>query len=713
MKAKIIKDREELLTKAAAAYHNGASTDGMTDAVWDKHWREHAAARAENPDDPVWECTILDKVGAVSTSGSKVRHSEPMLSLDNVFVGENDSITELLAWLLSKRNSLGMCAIVAEPKIDGLSVRLTYVDGHLKLAATRGDGFYGEDVTANVRAGKLVPLHMNVAPASGNTTEVGGEVFMAYDVLAALNKVRVAAGDPPYANPRNAAAGILRRSDPSEAHHLSFLAHGVVDLEGGSYSAAAQRLDGMRFVPRRRFLGSLEELEGRLGSSLFEHLFGSFGSWIPTDGLVFKLDGAAERALMGETSRAPRWAVALKFKQEQVETTLNAITVQVGRTGTLTPVGELDPVEVDGSVVSRVTLHNEDQVNRLNLCVGDRVVIQKAGGVIPQLVESVTHREIESKKGEIRPPFSLLGHVGGKCPRCGSADVGLRMNADKSSDKRGTLASYACLDPSCSAQMAARIEHMASRACLDLDMLGGEAAVAVAALRIPHPFTVLLWPDTLFASLTWPTQSGGKMTMGKSRGQKVYQAIQRASELPLSRWLASLGIPAVGKNTSKEISRLCRTREDVILACVSPTGLFKAMLDDEATFSATKATFGISHHLGPVSVRKLVEFCGDVVNRDYMRAIPDSVVSDNYDPLPSEPSGALAGKTFVVTGTLSESRSVIQKWITDAGGTAGSSVSKKTDYLVAGEKAGSKLKKANDLGVAVLTEDDLKALIGS
>lgn len=702
---------EDELRRASDAYYNGNPI--MSDHQFDELWRTHEENRRILPDDPVWKDTILDKVGARPPAASgfnKVRHSTRMQSLDNAFVGDGGSLTEIHYWLarLDLGSTAEMVRILVEPKIDGLSLRLVYKDGQLLQAATRGDGEHGDDVTANVRAAKLVPERL-VGHHPGRL-EINGEVFMTFTAFQRLNVHQRHAGEEPYSNPRNAAAGILRRKNPDAVKNqgLSFLAHGVSEgaLEE-AYSLEVVRLQraGFKFPDSRSMLadGQIDNSGKRFTLEWFKELARQD---YPTDGAVLKVDLFKARAALGSTSRAPRWAVALKFEQEEVETVLKGITIQVGRSGILTPVAELEPVEVDGTIVGRATLHNQDQVERLQLRVGDKVLVRKAGAIIPEIVRSITAEARGKQEGG---GWSLLEHIRYKCPACGSSDIAVRAE--------GATAFY-CQNTGCRAQLAARIEHMASRKCLNLDGLGTEACDAIAARAeedgVTHPFDILSRSVEYFASLHWTVASGTGMTFGESRAARVVEAAKASAKLPLNRWVASLGIPTIGENTSKELSRLFMDMPTLVNSAVHEEGLLRIMRaywasGKKKVYEELKMRYGISHHLGPVSISQLVEFCAKPENRTLLKRVPISVVSDNYNPdPPKEAEGPLSGKTFVITGTLSEPRKAIQALIEANGGKVSGSISKTTSVLVAGDWAGSKMKKANDLGVEVWNEDRLR-----
>jgi len=724
-------EREQKLRDANEAYMNGDAI--MRDSEYDALWREHQDARADDAhetDDPVWRDTILNKVGAAphpQSGFAKVKHSCKMESLDNVFAGDDGNIEDLTKWLakLNGDEACKGCALVAEPKIDGLSLRLTYArigqseHVHLTKAVTRGDGETGDDVTANVRATMMVPLELR----HDHSIEVNGEVFMTFDGFRALNERQKAAGQELYSNPRNAAAGILRRKDSGQVFNqgLSFLAHGIATgASADRYADDANGLQslGLKFAPAAFLLADgSNNAKGRTVS--LDWLKEIAKQPYPTDGVVIKVNNYSIRQHLGSTSRAPRWAIAFKFKQEEVETTLKAITVQVGRSGVLTPVAELEPVEVDGSVVSRATLHNEDQINRLGLQVGDRVVVRKAGAIIPEVLRSITHGE-----RKIQSIFFLTKHIDGVCPSCG----GMSFEKRKTEDEEKTASVWMCTNTAgCPAQMAARIEHMASRDCLNLSQMGTELCAEIA-FRAPleldefeHPFDLFAAPTSWFANLSWTTESGSKMTFGASRANTLRRAMDAAEKLPLRNWIVALGIHTVGKNTSKEISRLCENVEGLRQECNSHIGLFRRMVvhhdnKRQKDFDELKAKFNVSHHLGPVSLRNLVEFVISDAGAYALSLIPDTVKSDNYAPEPvkAEPAAGdslLKGKTVVLTGAISVPRHVMEAELEKVGAVLSSSVSKKTDFLIAGEDCGSKLDKAKKAGVRILTEAEARAML--
>ncbi len=755
--------REQLLRHWSDAYYNG--NPEVSDQEFDSLWDSHKMDRMANPDLEVWKDTILDRVGAPvkPTSGfPKVAHQTPMLSLDNVFEKDGD-FSEVSAWLAKLQDRP---LVVVEPKVDGLSLSLVYENGILARAVTRGNGLDGDDVTQNIHPAMGIPQAIipdepfNGAGGYQNARgriEVRGEVYMPVPTFVRLNAELRARGEEPYANPRNAAAGALRLHDWRESRKrgLKFRPYSV---EGYEFKLDCHMSDmgrlgqiGFEPLPAYGFIAGVDHPDWNL---LKKEL--TEGEDFQVDGLVLKVDRYDARRDLGFTSRAPRWAVALKFKQPAVTTTLRAITVQVGRSGVLTPVAELEPVEVDGSVVSRATLHNEDQVNRLGLQVGDRVEIEKAGGIIPAVVRSVTaeafrqelrrrsHTEvrgtpeeidswIEGVYGAARQSFSLLTHIDGKCPSC---------RGDQLERDEETVA-WRCVNPSCPAQLAAKLLHMCGRKALDVTGIGDEMAEATSKALydhikqecdgrcspMPSPLEILLelwtWHETgetregrtsWLAGRGWQTEADGRMSFGQKRAEKAMAAFEASKKLPLHRWLFALGIPSIGENTSKEIARLFSTPGQILLHA-NPRGLpeddcwLQRIADGQGKDDL--AHYQISHHLGPVSAAALLEFARSEAGIKILNQLQAwGVKSDNYNPVPVADSGKpLSGKTVVITGTLSVPREQIQALCEEHGAKIGSSVSKKTSYLVAGDNCGSKLEKARALGVTILSESDLREML--
>lgn len=743
---------EQQLTKASDAYYNG--TPIMSDEEFDAMWREHAIARDQDPDNPLWKKSILDRVGAAPSSGfAKAHHAIPMLSLDNVFIKEGGDASDVFDWM-RKMDPIGGFTI--EPKIDGLSLRATYKDGVLKRAVTRGDGATGDDVTENAVAAGLLrrSLHGGLYAPPAAFLELNLEVCMTFEDFESINASLPE--EERYSNPRNAASGILRSKNPEDVKGLTAVFHGVALADnplGINYDSEAENLTiqyGLKFAPRvlvwrdLTTAGKEEPIDLAWLQQLAKQPY-------PTDGVVIKINDYSIREQLGSTSRAPRWARAVKFEQPQVITTLENIIVQVGRSGALTPVAIVTPVDVDGSIVTRASLHNQDQINRLYLQVGDRVALRKAAGIIPEVVRSITegdevvriHNETlitdptERRRAVMerirfeRPDFSLYKHVDGKCPCCGSTNLQVR--------EEGATVWY-CMNESCTARIAAFLQHACSRKALDITGIGYEAAWAIARrcneLRFSegqriddfaaangkdlHPVLTLVGllnvGHQFLAGLRLESETGSVVTFGDARAAKAYAALQAAGKIPLHRWLFALGIPIVGESTSKEVARLAKDMGDLMKLSLPITDypVILELSKDVKKDDPKMAPYCVNHNLGTAAAASICDYLRSWFAPAVVAAMGKlGVKSDNYDPTPSpkEATGPLAGKTFVITGTLSKSRDLIKADIVTAGGIVSDSVSKKTNFLVAGEKAGSKIDKAQKLGVTVLAEQELYSLM--
>lgn len=693
------RQREDRLRAGSTSYYNTGSTL-MTDEEYDTMKRQHEAARQAEPNDPVWEDTILDQVGAPPPAGfAKVKRTVPMLSLTNVFE-VNGNCDGLRSWV---QNLPFGTVYVLEPKIDGVSLELRYESGQLVQALTRGDGLVGSDVTANIRNSGAVPVSYP-CDSRGEVLVVRGEIAISHENFAAINKTGR------FANPRNAASGAVMSHDQADAveRRLTFLAHSHVEAPArlDSQSVFLEWLSqiGFTVAPYCYPVGPYLKLKD-LALEGFE---------FPVDGMVAKVNRFDIRRELGETSSAPRWAVAIKFPQEQQLTRLNGITIQVGRSGVLTPVAELEPVHIDGSVVSRASLHNEDFVRNLHLEVGDTVLVQKAAAIIPEIVESHTHKQNPNR---VLHGWNLVGHLGGRCPACGCTDLNSVITE--------TCTKWYCTNPSCVSTLASAITYWASRQCFEVDGLGGEAATALAQLyvdtisgnnhldRIHATFGLFKYQAELFANLQWTTESGSRMTFGNARAAKVRKSMDTAINKPLNVWITAAGIHTVGVNTGKELSRLFRDSASLIADADSSDGLLATLADSgDKKLIAAKFGVDVSHHLGPVSADAMLHFVKDGKAAVWSMYMPGgNVLSDNYHGDTVKVEGSLTGMTVCITGTLSVTRPVFQKLLEAAGATVVGSVSSKTKILVAGADAGSKLEKARKAGVTVLTEEEARGLL--
>ncbi|MEO6248308.1 MAG: NAD-dependent DNA ligase LigA [Sphingomicrobium sp.] len=650
-------------------YHDRDAPE-IGDADYDALVRENAALEAQfphlvRPDSP------SRVVGAVPNSSlAKVPHARPMLSLENAFAADEvaDFIARVRRFLSLPADS--EVALTAEPKIDGLSCSLRYEDGALVMAATRGDGTVGEDVTANVRTIADIPQMLAYAPA---ILEVRGEIYMAKSDFSALNQRQEAAGAKIFANPRNAAAGSLRQKDAkvTEARPLRFLAHGWGELSeplAYTQSAAMARLASLGF-PVSDLLVRTTTLDALLGHyTAIEQARADLPFDI--DGVVYKVDQLDWQERLGQVARAPRWALAHKFPAEQAETTLEAIDIQVGRTGKLTPVGRLTPVGVGGVIVANVTLHNRDEIGRLGLRVGDRVRIQRAGDVIPQVVENLTREEP-------REAYVFPEH----CPQCGSEAVAEEGEVDVRCT--GGLV--------CPAQVIERLRHFVSRGAMDIEGLGEKSIVEFVELRW------LDGPADIFRLADHRADLLGREGWKEKSVDNLFAAIEAKKGFDPARLLFGLGIRHVGAVTAKDLMKAFGTIE---------------ALQGAATGEQAQADLSMVEGVGPVVAEALADFFHEAHNRDALAdllalAQPAAFVSTSR-------ATEWTGKTIVFTGTLERmSRDEAKAQAERLGARTAGSVSAKTDLVVAGPGAGSKLKKAAGHGIRVIDEAGWEAIVAS
>jgi len=639
----------------------------VSDAQYDTLMRELLALEQEHPE-------LVDASSPTQRVGAKplpefgaVQHQVPMLSLENAFAED-----DVRAFDRRVRERLAVTEPVhyaAEPKLDGLAVSLLFENGSFVLGATRGDGSTGEDVTQNLRTLRAVPLRLR---GSGypSVLEVRGEVFMPLAGFERFNAQALAKGEKTLVNPRNAAAGSLRQLDPrlTAQRPLDVFFYGVGRVEGGtlpgrhSETLAAFRSWGLRTSPLSRVV------EGPEG--LLEY-YREIGEKRPKlayqiDGVVYKVDDIAAQQRLGFVSRAPRWAVAHKFPAEEATTLLRDVEFQVGRTGALTPVARLEPVFVGGVTVSNATLHNMDEVERKDVRIGDTVVLRRAGDVIPEIVRVVTERRPTDARQILLPP---------QCPVCGSAVE--RVAGQAVSRCTGGLF--------CPAQRKEALRHFASRRAMDVDGLGTriiDQLVDDGLVRTPAD----LYSLTL-------EQVAGLERMGEKSAQNLIDALQASRTTTLPRFLFGLGIPDVGEATARALAEYFGDIEPLL----------------EATADVVERVPDI----GPVIAGNVASFFAEAHNREVIAALRQSGVAWPKVTRPAPASGSpFAGKTSVLTGTLSSmTREEAQERILALGGKVSGSVSKKTDYVIAGDDAGSKLAKAEALGVKVLSEEQFRKLL--
>jgi DNA ligase (NAD+) len=612
-----------------------------------------------------------------------VRHLQPMTSLDNTY-----SQQELREFVQRVQRLLPQEKLdwIVEPKIDGVAINLRYEKGVLTCGATRGDGTTGDDITNNLRTIRSLPARLEERSSKSGTSaseaapfpalvEVRGEVYLTKAGFEKLNAERRAAGDEVFANPRNAAAGSLKQLDPRNVARrpLDIVLYGLGQIDVAAHPPETQaemlawiRSLGFRTPERTWHCRSADELMAAINE--LDQIRRQFP--YETDGAVVKLNSFAQREKAGFTAKAPRWAIAYKYAAEQAETLLKDITIQVGRTGQLTPVAELEPVFLAGSTISRATLHNEDYIRQLDIRVGDRVIIEKAGEVIPAVVEVVTDRRTGKEKN-FRFPTT--------CPECGS-----KVSRAAGLEEGDEGVAWRCVNPDCPAQVRGRIEHWCARGAMDIEG-GGEVLVRqlVGAGLVQDVADLYSLKLHEVAALD---------RMGEKSAQNFLDGVAASKSRDLWRVLFGLGILHVGAGVAKALGRSFPSLDHVISAGV-----------DQLTHC---------EDIGEVIAHSVVQWFGDSRNRklvERLRKAELNFQSELYQP--ERKAGPLSGKTLVLTGTLPNlKREEATAKVEAAGGKVSGSVSKKTDYVVAGEDAGSKLDKAQKLGIKILTEAELLEL---
>lgn len=649
------------------------------DADYDALYRELLDLEAahpeyDSPDSP------SKRVGGAPVEGfAQVRHSPPMQSLDKTH--SKGDLEDFDAFLRKELPAGTAWTYAVEPKIDGVSMSLVYSGRKLARAATRGNGMVGDDVTANVRTIRNVPL--SLPPEAPAELEVRGEVYMTREGFAALNAEEEDAGREPFANPRNAAAGSLKLLDSRIAakRPLAFIAYnpggtGCDGFESHTAMMSAFAAWGFPVAPWSRKCASLEEAFAAIDE--LEKLRHSFPFEI--DGAVMKIDETALHGALGATAKAPRWARAYKYAPERAQTTLENITVQVGRTGVLTPVAELKPVELAGSVISRATLHNADEISRRDIRIGDRVWLVKAGDVIPA---------VEAPLPERRTGAERIFEMPSSCPACGGPVV-----------RREGEVALRCANPACPAQRLRRLEHFASRNALDLRALGGKIAEAlVESGMVSDPLDLFSLDRARLAQLEVP-DSGGKARRFGRNADSLADAIEAARCLPLHRWIYATGIPGVGAVAAKDLAS-CHGS----ISSLAGSEILRKVVAAKDEGAEPPEGVGVK----PEAARSTLAFFAS----DYGRRYLERLASLGINPAPEKRGGGpLAGKRFVLTGSLSRPRPEWAAAIENAGGVVQSAVSKTTDYLVAGEGTGrTKTEKARELGTAVISEKELEAMM--
>jgi DNA ligase (NAD+) len=655
----------------------------ISDQEFDELLHELQDLEADHPE-LVTPDSPTQRVGGRAVEGFEtVEHLVPMLSLDNTY---NED--ELRAFDERVRRGAGLSdaapiVYVAELKIDGLSIALTYEDGRLLRGATRGDGTLGEDVTANVRTIRAIPLSLRSGP--GGRVEVRGEAYLPRESFERMNREQADAGEPLYANPRNTAAGTMRNLDPSTVarRELGAFVYQLVAADGHGGPVFRSHGDSLKAftawgLPVEPHWRSCEGIDAVI-TFCQEWAEKRRTLAFETDGVVVKVDDLALRQRLGATAKFPRWATAFKFPAQQAHTKLVRIEVNVGRTGAVTPYAVLEPVFLAGSTISMATLHNAEDIDRKDIREGDTVVIEKAGDVIPKVVAPVV---------SLRPDGAARWQMPAACPECGST-----LHRDEEE------VVWRCENTSCPARLRRSLEHFASRSAMNIEGLGASLVDQLLAQQLVKDFSDLyhLGPDLLENLVVTPKEPRSERAVPRKLGKvgrNVFEQIQRSKTNELSRLIYGLGIRHVGEKAASTVARHLRT--------------MGAILD------ASRETLEAVPEIGPVVADSIRSFADEPHNRALIGRLEAAGVSmATALPEPSrEAAGPLAGQTFVITGTLAAmTRDEAAEKLTNLGATVASSVSKKTSALIAGDEAGSKLEKARKLGVEVLSEADFLKLI--
>jgi DNA ligase (NAD+) len=650
----------------------------ISDAEYDALMRELLQLEEQFPDLRTPDSPSM-RVGAPPLEAFATHtHRQPMLSLNNAFGAEelrefDQRIKRFLAMPLDQR-----IEYVAELKIDGLAISLTYIDGVFATGATRGDGTQGEDVTQNLRTIRAIPLRLRqptVAPPSSlfeepampipTFVEVRGEVYLTHDEFRRINEEREQTGEPTFANPRNAAAGSVRQLDPriTARRRLSLFAYGIGAIEGASFETHWQILQtlkawGFPVNPHARVCSGMEEViafceewTARRGELNYD-----------VDGVVVKVNSLLMQQDLGYVQRSPRWAVAYKFPAQQARTRILEVRWQVGRTGALTPVAIMEPVEVGGVTVSRATLHNEDEIARKGVMIGDVVMIQRAGDVIPEVVSVVEEERDGDEQPIVRPQT---------CPECG-APV----------EKPEGEAAARCVNLACPAQIVERIRHFTSRNAMNIEGFGDKWVQRLFEEGIIHDPADLYY---LKKEDLLPLER-----MGEKLAENLLNSVERSKQVPLSRFIYALGIRQVGERAAQLLAEYLGSLE--------------------ALMHATEEQLLQIPEIGPATAREIVEFFRREENRKVIQKMLDAGIAPISER--QKRSDAFAGLTFVFTGALQRfTREEAESLVRELGGKASGSVSRQTSYVVVGESPGSKYQKALQLGVPVLTEEEFLKMV--
>ena len=710
--AKRIQQLREEIRKHDRLYYEEAAPI-ISDREYDRLYKELVDLETQFPDLITPDSPTQRVGGKPLKAFEQVSHVIPMLSLDNTYSEEEVKNFHARIRRLLPNEEI---PVVIEPKVDGVAVSLIYENGRLRQAATRGDGNVGDNITQNIRTIRSVPERLR--DAAPKLLEVRGEVYMDRKGFEKLNDERKRQGLPLFANPRNAAAGSLKQLDPAivAKRPLGVVFYGTGATEGLNVDVHSEIFPllkklGLPATERwwvaesvEEILDAIHELDG------IRHNFA-----YQTDGAVVKVNSFAQRERLGFTAKSPRWAIAYKYAAERVETRLRDIVIQVGRTGILTPVAVLEPVLVSGSTVARATLHNEDEIKRKDIRVGDTVVIEKAGEVIPAVVTVV-----KSKRPRDAKPFDFARHIHGKCPICGGP---IRRDPQ--------FVAWRCENLRCPAQTTRRVEFFAARSALDIESVGGIVAdKLVEGGLIREPLDLFKLKTEQLAKLNLGTDEAPRV-FGEKNATKAIKAIERARTLSLSRWLFALAIPDVGKTTATQLAQFHDNIDDVAhsqllldvlkyhqkrdqkeSAREIAERLIKAGFAERSKSKAEKD--GIVTEVGPVVAQSVLDFFASTTGKKILRRLSELEIQPKSEKISAKKAAELplAGNTFVLTGTLpSMTRDEARKKIEALGGHVSSSVSKKTHYVLAGTEPGSKFDKAKQLGVKIIDEAEFRKIL--
>ena len=637
----------------------------ISDAEYDRRFRELQRLEEENPEF-ITPDSPTQRLGAEPLRDfDAVRHSIPMLSLDNAF--DEAEIREFDKRIRSLLQAEDAIEYAAELKLDGLAVELVYVNGLFTTGSTRGDGTTGEDITQNLKTIRSIPLRIRESAAgTPDILEVRGEVILTIDAFRRLNESRQSNGEQLFANPRNASAGSLRQLDPrvTAKRPLDIYCYGVGQISGDSgerHTDIIQRLAdwGFKTNPLNRICPDIDAVLAYYTEMMEKRE----GLAYEIDGIVIKVNHLDMQERVGIKSRSPRWAIAFKFPARQEVTRILTINAQVGRTGVLTPVAIMEPVRVGGVEVTRATLHNQDEVDKKDVRIGDWVVIQRAGDVIPEIVSVMKSR----RSGDERP-YTLPD----QCPVCGSHVVRLEGEA-----------AHRCQNVSCPAQIKESIKHFASRGAMDIEGLGSKIVDQLVEKGLVEDYADLYYVSK--------DQWMNLERMAEKSAQNILDALEKSKEVSPDRFMFALGIRFVGEHVAR---LLIREFGDI-------TKIEKATYDELIAI----------HEIGPQVAQSVVQFFDEEHNRKTIQRLMDAGVTLGTTEMTTNEQ--LAGLTFVFTGTLQNfSRDEARRIVESSGGRAASSVSKNTDYVVAGKDAGSKAEKAEALGVKIISEDEFQSMIG-